>query len=150
MQVKELPPTQVPIWGFFVMSFAIVTVMYSLVFVRSQYFKAILDQHRDEIRRIAELRDDQRLNVKYIAEYIWTEKFGWILTMICLLIIIIPIVPVWASSLGRTVKLVVTISVLLASLLLLFCFNGVDILEELGSFIPGFTYNEAVEMGDEE
>ena len=152
MQVKELNPETTSIWQFFTLNAGLISTSYIVVFFQSTYFKRLLLRHRDEIRRFAEVRrealllsNDDRLNPGWVMQYLWEERFAWIANAGSLLIIIVPLISIWTSSLVRSIKLIVSISVLLASLVMLVGGNINTIQRRLAQNVPDYD-----ELADEE
>lgn len=73
------------------------------------------------------LHDDNEVNRAWIWRYIWETKFGWLANIAGIVVIVIPIVPVWTSSLVQSIKLIISLSTLLASLLVLSTANWASI-----------------------
>ena len=103
---------------------------YLVFFLQSQYFKAFLSRHRAEIRRFAEfhneallLSNDDRINLGWVIQYLWKEKSTWLANVACIILIFVPIIPIWTSSLAHAMKMITSITILLVSLMLLLMVN---------------------------
>jgi hypothetical protein len=130
MGVKELNPADTSIWQFFAMTVTLLSADYLVFFLQSQYFEAFLFRHRAEIRRFAEFRneallgsDDDRNNLGWVIQYLWKEKSTWLANSACIILIFVPILPIWTSSLAHAMKLITSITILLASLMVLLMAN---------------------------
>jgi hypothetical protein len=127
MGVKELNPADTSIWQFFTMTVTLMSAAYLVFFLKSQYFKAFLFRHRAEIRRFADFRNealvlsnDDRINLEWVIQYLWKKKSTWLANAACIILIFVPIIPIWTSSFAHGMKMITSITILLASLMVLF------------------------------
>ena len=120
MQVKELSHANTSIWVFFLLAFTISVSSYGLrLLIQSPHFLFVLQWCKYAVREDAGIRQDQQIRTSFFLRWIWHQTSGGVVLLVWLLITLCPLIGIWKSGLIHTVKLVISLVVVLLSIAVL-------------------------------
>lgn len=114
MQVKEISSSNLSLWVFFILAFAITTSSYGLrLLIRSQKFSSWLVKYELDIREHSEIGPDSPIRTTLLLKWMWHRFKDVFPTLLWVLITLLPLIPVWMSTLTRTMKSVISVVLIL-------------------------------------
>ena len=123
MQVREISDSDLPIWLFFVLALTITASSYGLrLLIRSHNVLAWVDKCQTGIRELNEVPRGRPIRTTHFLRWIVfraTSMKTSLLLLFWLLVTLLPLIPVWKSTLNRSIKWVTTVTILTVSGLIL-------------------------------